>query len=72
VTLIYRFPLPGGSKTVICTTESLAVVECCNIGIAEKTVLATRPFSISDSCLQPSRKNSVILMLGIRMVERFS
>lgn len=69
VTLICRFPLPGVSKMVICLTVSLTVVECCNIGITEKTGLVVRPFSLSDSYLQPSRKDRVTLMSGIRLAK---
>lgn len=70
MSLIYRFPLPAGSKMVNCPTVSLAVVECCNIGITEKTVLAMRPLSLSDSCLQTSKKDGVILMPGTRLAKR--
>lgn len=70
VTVIYRYPLPRGSKMIICPTVSLTVVECCNIGITEKTVLAMRPFSLSDSCFQPSRKDRVTLMPGIKLAKR--
>lgn len=62
VTLIYRFPLPGGRKMVIWPTVTLTVVECCNVGITEKTVLAMRPL---EGCLQPSRKDRVMHVPGI-------
>lgn len=70
VTLLYRFPLPGGSKMVICPMVSLIVVEHCNIGITEKMVLVVRPFSLSASYLQASRKDRVTLIPGIRLAKR--
>lgn len=70
VTLTCMFPLPGGSKMIICPVVSLTAVECRNTDITKKTVLAIRSFSLLYSCLQPSRKDRVTLMAGIRLAKR--